>query len=254
MRIARALALAGIDSRRKCEVHMKNGAVQVNGEVVRDLGRQVDLASDHITFRGRTVSFESYSYYLLHKPVGYTTTANDEQARANVYELLPKQLVAGTRQPGKGKTRVFPVGRLDRDSSGLLLFTNDGDLANVLTHPRYGVGKWYDIKLNRAFDPRDGKRIIAGVHLSDGHARAEDVRILSRRRLRVLMREGRKREVRRLLEAMGHQVVELCRVSFGPLMLGNLRPSQGRFLSRPEKKQLLLLKDQSLKSSAGVKI
>src|SRR5437868_8301554 len=130
MRISRALALAGIDSRRKCEVHVTNGAVRVNGEVVRDLGRQVDPANDEITFRGRALQFTKgaaaggegfYIYYVLHKPAGYSTTAYDPHAKKTVFDLLPRQLVSRTHKPTESRTRVFPVGRLDRDSTGLLL-------------------------------------------------------------------------------------------------------------------------------------
>lgn len=234
MRIARALALAGIDSRRKCEVHVSNGAVSVNGEVIRDLGRQVNPEEDAVAFRGRMLNFEKMVYYLLFKSEGYTTTAEDPHAKKTVYDLLPPTLIRGSRQPKMGRTRVFPVGRLDKNSSGLLLFTNDGDLANRLMHPRYGVEKWYDVRLDRACDPRDQKRLLEGVKLEDGWAKAGRILTLSRRVLRIMIQEGRKREVRRMFEIVGYEVVRLCRIAFGPLTLGNLLPGRGRFLSKPE--------------------
>ncbi len=234
MRIARALALAGIDSRRKCEEHIKNGAVTVNGEVIQDLGRQVDPEKDLICFRGRPATFGKFVYFILNKPAGYTTTASDPHAKKIVYELLPRVLVAGSRQPKQTHTRVFPVGRLDRDSTGLLLFTNDGDLANRLMHPRYKIGKWYQVKLNRAFDLRDGKHLRRGVELEEGIARVQKFRPLTRRTLQVLIAEGKKREVRRIFEMLGYEVYELMRVAFGPIVLGNLPLGAGRYLTNEE--------------------
>ena len=152
MRISRALALAGVAARRKCEAHVLAGEVAVNGQVVKDLGRQVEPDKDRITFRGKPLASQEKVYYLLHKPAGYTTTVSDPHAEKTVYELLPKL-----------PARVFPVGRLDRDSTGLILFTNDGDLANRLTHPRYGVGKVYEAKLDRPLGPEILARLKQGV-------------------------------------------------------------------------------------------
>ena len=238
MRIARALATAGIDSRRKCERYVTAGAVSVNGELVRDLGRQIDLERDTIEFRGRPLHFESYVYFVFHKPAGYTTTASDPHAKKTVYELLPRTLVSRSGRPAPRRTRVFPVGRLDRDSTGLLLFTNDGELANRLTHPRFGVGKWYEVRLDRALDPRDGRRLLEGIVIEGGKAGFEKIHRISRRVLRVLIREGKKREVRRMFEKVGYQVVRLCRIAFGPLVLGDLRPGSGRFLNPAEVRRL----------------
>jgi len=234
MRIARALALGGIDSRRKCEEHIKNGAVTVNGEVVQDLGRQVDPEQDAICFRGRMLHFGKLIYFILNKPAGYTTTVSDPHAKKTVYDLLPKTLITSSRQPKTTRTRVFPVGRLDHNSAGLLLFTNDGGLANRLMHPRYQVGKWYQVRLDRAFDLRDGKRLLQGVQLEDGLAKIQKLRPLSRRILQVLICEGKKREVRRIFEKLGYEVVALMRIAFGPILLGNLAPGTGRFLTPSE--------------------
>lgn len=239
MRIARALALAGINSRRKCEAPIAAGQVTVNGEVVRDLGRQVDLEKDEILFRGKPVHFsasggENYTYYVLNKPEGYTTTASDPHAEKTVFDLLPARLVPRTQKPMPSRTRVFPVGRLDKNSTGLLLLTNDGELANRLVHPRYEVGKWYEVKLGRALDPRDRVRLLKGVQLEDGLAKAERLRPLTRRNLQLLIREGKKREVRRIFEALGYEVIRLCRVAFGPILLGNMPLGTGRFLGHRE--------------------
>ncbi len=234
MRIARALALSGIDSRRKCEEHIRNGAVSLNGEIVRDLGRQVDPEQDVLCFRGRPLEFGKHVYYLLHKPEGYTTTASDPHAKKTVYELLPRTLASSTRQPSSNRKRVFPVGRLDRESSGLLLFTNDGELANRLIHPRYEIGKWYEVRLDRPFDLNDKARLFAGVRLSDGVARVENMHVLSRRVVRVLLREGKNREVRRIFAALDYQVIRLLRIAMGPLTLQGLPPAAGRYLKVPE--------------------
>lgn len=241
MRIAKALALAGIGSRRNCEEHIKNGAVTLNGEVVQDLGRQVNPDEDALAFRGRLLLFEKYVYYMLFKPEGYTTTAEDPHAKKTVYDLLPGNLVRSSRQPKMGRIRVFPVGRLDKNSAGLLLFTNDGELANRLMHPRYEVPKWYDIKLDPAVRPEDKVRLLKGVRLYDGMAKAFSLQNLSRRVVRLSMKEGKKREVRRMFEALGYEVLHLCRIAQGPLSLGNLLPGHGRYLTPHEIKQLKAL-------------
>lgn len=232
MRISRTLALAGIDSRRKCETHVLNGAVRVNGEIVRDLGRQVDPEKDEIVFRGRALHLQKQVYYILHKPKGYSTTAWDPHAEKTVFDLLPGELAPRTVKAHR--TRVFPVGRLDRNSTGLLLFTNDGELANRLTHPRYGVGKWYEVKLNRALGPFDGRKLVEGVRLEEGWVKAQKIRKLSQRRLQLLIHEGKKREVRRLFEKLDYEVLELCRVAFGPILLGEMPLGHGRFLTKAE--------------------
>ena len=233
MRIARALALAGIGSRRKCEEHVVHGAVSLNGEVVRDLGRQIDLENDELAFRGRALRFEKMIYYIMNKPKGFTTTAADPHAEKTVFELLPKNLVRATAQPNANRRRVFPVGRLDKESIGLLLFTNDGDLANRLTHPRYGVDKWYAVRLNRAFEAGDAQKLLGGISLFDGMVRAREVRKVTQKYVEVMLQEGKKREIRRMFKALGYQVIALCRFAFGPLTLGLLGPGEGRFL-RPD--------------------
>ncbi len=248
MRIARALALSGIDSRRKCEGYILRGDIKLNGEVIKDLGRQVDPEQDEILFRGRPIQWEARVYYAINKPKGYTTTAADPFAKKTVYELLPARLVPKTGKPMPARTRVFPVGRLDKDSSGILLFTNDGDLANHLTHPRYGVGKWYQVKLDKSLDPRDGSRLLKGVELEDGTASAERLHSLSKRNHRVLIREGRNREVRRMFEALGYEVIDLCRIAFGPIVLGEMPLGSGRFLS---KREVEMLKDAVYKEKPG---
>ena len=262
MRLARALSLAGINSRRKCEAYIRAGEVRVNGEVVRDLGRRVDPEQDEIFFRGRPVYFpavsssagpsrlyggassggEKFVYFILHKPAGFTTTASDPHAKKTVYDLLPRTLIRGSQRIQPSQTRVFPVGRLEKDSTGLLLFTNDGALAFRLTHPRFGVLKRYEVRLNRSFNPADRAGLLAGVRLEEGIAKVDSLASLSQRVLCLELREGKKREVRRIFEKLGYRVLDLCRTAFGPLKLGNLPPARGRFLTPAEIKPLKEMK------------
>lgn len=238
MRIAHALATAGLGSRRKCEVFVVNGAVTVNGGVVQDLGRQVDFTKDTIAYRGKILEASPNVYYVLNKPEGYVVTAQDAHAKKTVYDLLPRQLVNATRQGARGKVRVFPVGRLDKDSMGILLLTNDGELSHRLLHPRYHVEKWYEVTLDRAWHPEDTGRVIAGFHAFDGLLKLEQVRPISRRHLLVQLREGKKRQIRRVFKKFGYEVVTLMRISFGPIKLGDLRLGEGRFLTSFESKGL----------------
>lgn len=238
MRIAHALASAGLGSRRKCEVFVTNGAISVNGEVVQDLGRQVDFQNDTIMYRNKVLQLAPHVYFLVNKPEGYVVTAQDEHAKKTVFDLLPRHLVNATRQSGTNRVRVFPVGRLDKDSSGLLLMTNDGDLANRLIHPRYHVEKWYQVKLNRAWDPRDRNRVLEGFPSYDGFLRLEDIRPISPRTVIVELREGKKRQIRRVFQRFEYDVIKLNRFSFGPLKIGHLMPGQGRFLTSYEANEL----------------
>ena len=225
MRISKALALAGIESRRKSEAFVLEGAITVNGKVVKDLGRQVDPDTDKITFRGKPVVFQKKVYYLLNKPAGYTTTVSDPHASKTVMELLPSEF---------NLFRLFPVGRLDRESTGLLLMTNDGDLAQKLTHPRYGVGKRYEVTVDKSLETGILKRLMRGVELPEGLAKAEQIEVLSNTTVRLLLREGKKREIRRMFEQNGYTVKTLCRIEFGPLKLEQLAAGSGRVLTAQE--------------------
>lgn len=238
MRIAHALASAGLGSRRKCEVFVTNGAISVNGEVVRDLGRQVDFANDTIAYRSKILQAAPHVYYILNKPEGYVVTAQDIHAKKTVYDLLPRHLVNATRQASTNRVRVFPVGRLDKDSSGLLLMTNDGELANRLIHPRFHVEKWYEVKLHRAWEHADRNKVLNGFHSYDGILKLEDIRPISTRGVLVELREGKKRQIRRVFNRFEYEVVYLNRISFGPLKLGKLTLGQGRFLTSFESNEL----------------
>jgi 23S rRNA pseudouridine2605 synthase len=225
LRLNKALSAAGLGSRRAVEELVRAGRVSVDGEVVQELGRRVDPAHDRVTVDGsRVVLDERRRYWLLNKPAGVISTAADPSGRPTVVGLVPDQ------------PRVFPVGRLDRDTEGLLLLTNDGPLAYRLTHARYGVEKRYLAEVERL--PADAPtRLRTGVQLEDGLAKPVRVRVVAgsgrRRMVEVVLVEGRNREVRRLLEAVGAPVRRLVRTAVGPVRLTGLAPGEYRAL-RPD--------------------
>lgn len=226
-RLQRTLARAGLGSRRACEELIAAGKVNVNGTVAT-LGDKVDPEVDEVRVRGARISTDPAMRYLaLHKPAGVTTTMRDPHARSDLRSLLP--------QDGP---RVFPVGRLDRETEGLLLVTNDGELANRLTHPRHGVEKEYLAEVDGGPTERHLARLRHGVDLEDGPARPITVRTVSRAggrtAIRLVMGEGRKREVRRMLDAVGLTVRRLVRLRVGPVKLGRLRAGEIRDLTPDE--------------------
>ena len=227
MRLAKFLAHAGVASRRAAERLIASGRVSVGGEVVTDPARDVDEESG-VAVDGEPVRPERRVVYAVNKPKGVVSTAADTHGRPTVVDLLPAEA-----------RRLYPVGRLDADSTGLLLLTNDGDLANLLTHPRYGVEKVYRA---RVAPPRVSDRALRalreGVEFDDGVTSPARARQVSAGVVEIALREGRKRQVRRMCEAVGHKVVELERVRFGPLRLAGLAPGAHRRLTVPEVEQL----------------
>jgi len=235
-RVQRALARAGFGSRRACEQLIVDARVTVNGTVAT-LGDRVDPEVDTVAVDGVTVNLDpNVRYYALHKPPGVVTTMNDPQGRPDIRGFLPED-----------GPRVFPVGRLDRDSEGLLLLTNDGELGNRLLHPRYAVEKEYLAEVDGAPTDRLVSRIRRGVELEDGLAKPTAVRVVAasgpRGALRLTMTEGRKREVRRLLAEVGLPVTRLVRLRIGPVKLGNLPPGQLRELTPEEIRSLAQVTD-----------
>ena len=227
VRLAKFLAHAGVASRRAAERLIAEGRVSVGREVVTDPARDVD-ADSGVAVDGEPVRAERRVVYAVNKPKGVVSTAADTHGRPTVVDLVPAE-----------SRRLYPVGRLDADSTGLLLLTNDGDLANLLTHPRYGVEKVYRARLAPPNVRESALRALReGVELDDGPARAARVRSLSGGVLEIALREGRKRQVRRMCEAVGHRVVELERVRFGPLRLMGLAPGAHRRLTAPEVERL----------------
>jgi 23S rRNA pseudouridine2605 synthase len=226
-RLQRALARAGHGSRRSSEELIAAGRVTVNGKVAT-LGDKVDTARDTVAVDGTTLNLDpSMRYYAFHKPVGVVTTMADPQGREDLRGFLPAD-----------GPRVFPVGRLDRDSEGLLLLTNDGELANRLLHPSFGVEKEYLAEVEGTPTGRQLAHARRGVDLEDGPARAVAARAVAasggRGAVRIVMAEGRKREVRRLLAAVGLPVTRLIRLRVGPVALGGLAPGALRELDPAE--------------------
>ena len=224
MRLAKYLAHAGVASRRAAETLILAGRVHVDGELVRDPARDVD-ERNRVAVDGRELSgAEAPVVYVLHKPVGTLSTAHDPGGRPTVVELIPE------------RRRLYPVGRLDADSSGLILLTNDGALANRLTHPRYEVPKTYRVRVARApVSERALSALCAGVQLDDGPtAPASARRLRGGDELELTIREGRNRQVRRMCETVGHPVLALRRVAFGPLRLGALAVGEHRRLTDAE--------------------
>jgi len=231
-RIQKILSRAGIASRREAERMVLEGRVTVNGKVIDTLGFKADPLKDHIKVNGkRLVRFEPNVTLLLNKPRGYVSTVRDPEDRPTVMDFL------------KGvKQRIYPVGRLDVDAEGLLLLTNDGDLAYLLSHPRYSVPRTYLAKVSGVPDERDLNRLKRGVSLEDGKAKAVSVSILRLSEknswIRIVVTEGRNHLVKRMLFAIGHSVLKLKRIEFGLLRLGTLSPGQFRHITSEELSRL----------------
>jgi 23S rRNA pseudouridine2605 synthase len=225
-RVQKVLARFGFGSRRACEELIVEGRVRVNGEQAH-LGRRIDLTADSVEVDGVPVGVRpGLVYYLLNKPVGVVTTATDPLGRRTVVELVPP------------RPRVFPVGRLDADSEGLLILTNDGELAQRLTHPSFGVEKEYLAHVEGKPSPGALRHLREGVELEDGLTAPASAAAVSPGLLRLVIHEGRNRQVRRMCAAVGHPVVRLVRTRIGPLVDRRLPPGQWRDLSVAEVRKL----------------
>jgi 23S rRNA pseudouridine2605 synthase len=225
VRLARYLAHCGVASRRRAEELIAAGKVSVGGRTVTDPAADVDEASG-VEVHGRSVAPEPREVWLVNKPAGVVSTAREPGRRRAVVELV-----------GSSR-RLYPVGRLDADSTGLILLTNDGELANRLTHPRYGVERTYRIRLRRAASEVQVRGLRRGVQLKDGLTAPAEVRRVSPRVLEVTIGEGRNRQLRRMVEAVGNEVVELARIRFGSIELEGLPEGKARRLRPPELKRL----------------
>ena len=229
-RLQVALARLGIASRRGVVGLIEGGKVLVNGQVVREKGFRVDAARDRFTVEGRDYSEQKPPekvYYLFHKPKGVMTTLQDPHAEKTVADFF-----------GDVPVRLFPVGRLDRDTTGLLLMTNDGELSFRLTHPKFGVDKKYRVKVQGLVTDEDARKLEKGVELEEGPTAPCAVRIDAGTKreslLTVVLHEGKKRQIRRVFQKIGHRVLALERFQYGPLVLGDLRPGQKRRLAPRE--------------------
>lgn len=229
IRLNRFIAAAGVCSRREADKLIEEGRIRLNGKVVKEFGLRVK-PTDEVTYNGKKLRAEELKYVLLNKPKGFITTMKDPQERRTVMSLITKAC----------DERIFPVGRLDRETTGLLLFTNDGDLSKKLTHPSHKVKKIYQVELNKPITKADFEAILAGVELDDGLAPINELAILDEdyRHLGIEIHVGRNRIVRRIFEHLGYQVVKLDRVMFGTLTKKNLSRGKYRHLS-PKEVQLL---------------
>lgn len=231
IRLNKFLAHAGIGSRRHCDDLITRGRIRIDGQIVKELGTQIDPAAQTICVDDHPVQVERHVYWLVNKPRGVLCTNHDPAGRTRAIDLIPHV-----------EQRVYTVGRLDEDSEGLLLLTNDGDLAFQLMHPRFGVEKSYDVLVAGNPSRDDQAQLLKGVFLSDGHVHARSVKRLKRQGdstwLRIVLAEGKNREIRRLLARLGHKVMRLRRIAIGPVRLRLIASGKSRRLSHVELEEL----------------
>jgi 23S rRNA pseudouridine2605 synthase len=226
VRLNRFLAAAGLGSRRHCDELIAAGRVMINGRVCTDFSVQ-PTERDHVKVDGKLIHSERRLDIMLNKPAGFVSTRSDPQARDTIFDLLPPHL-----------PRLFNVGRLDTQTEGLLVLTNDGDLAQRLSHPRYKVEKEYEVTLDRAWDPALAPKLLHGIMLDGQRARIEKVHSVKPARLRVILRQGINRQIRRMFYEVGYEVKKLVRTRIGRLRLGDLPRGHWRPLSKSELKSL----------------
>lgn len=221
MRLAKYLAHSGVASRRKAEVIIDSGRVRVGGQIVTDPATNVEVGED-VRVDGHAVVPEGHEVWVVNKPVDVISTADEPGKRMAVVDLVDSS------------ARLYPVGRLDADSSGIILLSNDGELANVLTHPRYGVRKTYRVGLRHKISDAELNQLRDGVRLDDGMTAPAEVKRQGERSFEISIREGRNRQIRRMAEAVGNEVMELQRISIGHLRLGRLGVGKSRLLDEQE--------------------
>ena len=222
MRLNRFLASAGLGSRRSVEDIITQGSVRVNGQVVTNLATQV-LPTDSVKVGSRLIRSEEPIYAVLHKPPGFVCTVADEFDRRTIFELFPPNW-----------PQVHHVGRLDKESEGLIFVTNDGDLTHILTHPGHEVEKEYDVLLDRSFAPDDREKLLKGFHIEGGYAKCEGVEAIKANRLRLVLKQGIKRQIRIMLYKLGYEVERLFRIRIGSIVISGLARGQWRFLTQKE--------------------
>ena len=228
IRLQVALATSGVASRRKVEGFIREGRVKVNGKTVNEKGFRVRIPADRITFDGKPLILEKQKYYyVLNKPRGVLSTVKDERGRKKVSDYLPRK-----------NARLYPIGRLDKDTTGLILLTNDGELTYRLTHPKFGINRVYEARVEGIVNNDEILRLEKGVIVEGKIARAKKATLKKRSEsfsvLSITLSEGRKREVRNMCRAIRHRVLDLKRVAYGPLKLGTLEEGALRPLSEAE--------------------
>ena len=222
MRLNRFLAAAGVGSRRKCDELIAAGHVTIDGRVCRDFSAQPN-ERDHVKVNGKLVHLERAMTMALHKPAGFVSTRSDPHARDTIFDLLPPKF-----------PRLFNIGRLDAQSEGLLLLTNDGNLAHQVTHPRFKIEKEYEVTLDRQWESVRAQKLLRGIFLDGQRAQMAQIHSIGPTRLRVVLRQGINQQIRRMFYAVGYEVKRLVRVRIGNLRLGDLPRGQWRLLSKSE--------------------
>jgi 23S rRNA pseudouridine2605 synthase len=222
MRLNRFLAAAGVGSRRYCDELISAGRVSINGKICTKFSAQ-PTARDHVKVDGKLLHAQPPLTIMLHKPAGFVSTRQDVHVRETIFDLLPQKF-----------SRLFNIGRLDAQTQGLLLLTDDGDLAHRLSHPRFKIDKEYEVTLDRAWDPALGPKLVKGIFLDGKRAHIERLRSLTPTRLQVVLRQGINRQIRRMFEAVGYRVQHLVRIRIANLRLGDLPRGHWRALSKRE--------------------
>lgn len=222
MRLAKFISACGLASRRQAEVLVKAGKVLVNHKVVKELGTQINPQSDLVVVSGKVLKFEEKVYYLLNKPAGYLSSVKDPHEKKFVTQLVPSTY------------KVWPVGRLDKDSRGLLLLTNDGELTYLLSHPKHAVQKVYQVQLNKVIDNHLLATLKKGVHLSEGLAKVDNLKKIADNKLELTIHQGWKRQIRRMLAECGYQVTDLLRIKEGSLSIANIAEGKYKVLNKED--------------------
>ena len=222
MRLNRFLAAAGFGSRRACEALITDGKVSINGHFIRDLATTVG-PDDEVRVTGKSAKPAAHVYLLLHKPRGFLCTRSDERGRRTIFDLVPGHF-----------GRLFHVGRLDMESEGLIMLTNDGALAERLTHPTHEVEKDYEVLLDKAFDAAEAPKFLRGFFIEGGKAKAERLHVLAPQLVKVVLRQGIKRQIRLMFYKFGYEVKRLMRIRIGGIEMGPLKPGQWRLLKARE--------------------
>ena len=222
IRIAKFLADAGVASRRKAEELIIQGKISIDNEIITNLATKVDEDTDNIRVNNKLIKPDKKIYYLLNKPLDYICSVKDPHNYQTVLQLVPDN------------PRVVPVGRLDKNSQGLLLLTNDGDLTYRLTHPKFEVKKTYLVKTKQVLDKNIIRLLKQGVNLEEGKANADQVKLVSRNKLEIVIHQGWKRQIRRMMQELGYHVEELTRIQEGKLKLGDLKPGKYKILNKSD--------------------
>ena len=236
MRLNRFLAAAGVGSRRHCDELIAAGRVTINGQICTNFSAQPS-ARDHVKVDGKLVHVEPLLTILLHKPAGFVSTRKDVHARDAIFDLLPKKF-----------SRLFNIGRLDAQSEGLILLTNDGDLAQRLTHPRHKIEKEYEVTLDRKWNPILAPKLLGGIFLDGQRAKIARLHSITSTRLRVILRQGINRQIRNMFHEIGYEVKRLVRVRIGNLRLGDLPRGHWRALTKSELSSLKRLRKIAVSS------